>query len=55
VRVANKTGNFGDEIHDAGLVTGPGGTLAIAVLTQGMRSAWQAMDAIADVATALVR
>lgn len=55
VRVANKTGNFGDVIHDAGLVTGPGGTLAIAVLTQGMRSAWQAMDAIADVATALVR
>jgi beta-lactamase class A len=54
VRVANKTGNFADVIHDAGLVTWPGGTLVIAVLTQGVRPAWQAMDAIAGIAAILV-
>jgi beta-lactamase class A len=54
VHVANKTGNFADVTHDAGIVTCPGGTLVIAVLTQGMRPAWQAMDAIADIAAALV-
>jgi beta-lactamase class A len=55
VRVANKTGNFTDVIHDAGIVTWPGGTLVIAVLTQGVRPAWQAMDAIADIAAVLVQ
>jgi beta-lactamase class A len=35
VRVANKTGNFADVIHDAGVLTWLGGTLALAVLTQG--------------------
>ena len=54
VRVASKTGNFTDVIHDAGIVTWPGGTLVIAVLTQGVRPAWQAMDAIADIAAVLV-
>jgi beta-lactamase class A len=54
VGVASKTGNFADVIHDAGIVTWPGGTLVIAVLTQGVRPAWQAMDAIADVAAVLV-
>jgi beta-lactamase class A len=54
VRVANKTGNFADVIHDAGIVTWPGGTLAVAVLTQGVRPAWQAMDAIAEAAATLV-
>jgi beta-lactamase class A len=54
VRVANKTGNFADVVHDAGIVTWPGGTLVIAVLTQGLGSAWQAMDTIADIAAALV-
>jgi beta-lactamase class A len=54
VRVANKTGNFADVIHDAGIVTCSGGTLVIAVLTQGVRPTWQAMDAIADVAAVLV-
>jgi beta-lactamase class A len=54
VRVANKTGNFADVIHDAGIVTWPGGTLVIAVLTQGLGSAWQAMDTIADIAAALM-
>ena len=54
VRVANKTGNFADVIHDAGIVPWPGGTLVIAVLTQGVRPAWQAMDAIAEVAAILV-
>ena len=55
VRVANKTGNFADVIHDAGIVTCPGGTLVIAVLTQGVRPAWRAMDAIAEIAAVLVQ
>jgi beta-lactamase class A len=55
VRVANKTGNFADVIHDAGIVTWPGGTLVIAILTQGMRPAWSAMDAIAEIAALLVQ
>jgi beta-lactamase class A len=54
MRVANKTGNVADVIHDAGLVTWPGGTLVVAVLTQGVRPAWRAMDAIADIAAVLV-
>ena len=54
MRVANKTGNFADVIHDAGIVPWPGGTLVIAVLTQGGRPAWQAMDAIGEVAAILV-
>ncbi len=37
VRVANKTGNFADVIHDAGIVTWANRTLVIAVLTQGVR------------------
>jgi beta-lactamase class A len=54
VRVANKTGNFADVIHDAGIVTWPGGRVVIAVLTQGAGRAWQAMDTIADIAAVLV-
>ena len=54
-RVANKTGNFADVIHDAGIVTWPGGTLVIAVLTQGVRPVWRAMDAIAEIAGLLVQ
>jgi beta-lactamase class A len=54
VRVANKTGNVADVIHDVGLVTWPAGTLVIAVLTQGVRPAWQAMDAIAEIPAVLV-
>jgi beta-lactamase class A len=55
VRVANKTGNFADVIHDAGIVTWPGGTLVIAVLTQGSRPPWQGMDAIAEIGAVLVQ
>ena len=55
VRVANKTGNFADVIHDGGIVTWPGGTLVIAVLTQGVRPGWQAMDTIAEIAAVLVQ
>jgi beta-lactamase class A len=55
VRVANKTGNFADVIHDAGIVTWPGGTLVIAVLTHGAGPAWQAMDVIAEIAAVLVQ
>jgi beta-lactamase class A len=55
VSVANKTGNFADVIHDAGIVTGPGGTLVIAVLTQGVRPGWRAMEAIAEIAAVLTQ
>jgi len=55
VRVANKTGNFADVVHDAGIVTWPGGTLVIAVLTQAVRPVWRAMDAIAEIAGLLVQ
>ena len=54
VHVANKTGNFADVIHDGGIVTWPGGTLVIAVLTQGVRPPWQATDTTAEVAALLV-
>jgi beta-lactamase class A len=54
VRVVNKTGNLDDVIHDAGILMWPGGTLVVAVLTQGVRPAWHAMDTIADVAVALL-
>jgi beta-lactamase class A len=53
-RVANKTGNFADLIHDAGIATWPAGTLVIAVLTQAVRPAWRAMDAIARIAAGLI-
>jgi len=53
VRVANKTGNFTDVIHDAGIVSWPGGTLVIAVLAHEVRPPWRAMDAIAEVAALL--
>ena len=55
VRVANKTGNFADVIHDAGIVTWPGGALVITVLTQGMPPPWHAMDAIAEIGALLVQ
>ena len=54
VRVINKTGNFADVTHDAGIMMWPGGTLVVAVLTQGVSPIWQAMDTIADIAVALV-
>ena len=52
-RVGNKTGNFTDVVHDAGIVSWPGGTLVLAVLTHQVRPAWQAADAIAEIAAAL--
>jgi beta-lactamase class A len=55
VRAANKTGNFADVMHDAGVVTWPGGTLVVAVLTQGVRPPWQAMDVIAEITAVLVQ
>ena len=55
VRVANKTGNFADVIHDSGIVTWSGRTLVIAVLTQGVGTSRQAMDTIAEVAVVLVQ
>jgi beta-lactamase class A len=54
VRIANKTGNFTDVIHDVGLATSKGGTLAIAVLTHHVRPAWVAMDIISETAAILV-
>ena len=53
-RALNKTGNFAEVMHDAGIVMWPGGTLVLAVLTQGVTPVWQAMDAIAAIAAALV-
>ena len=55
VRVANKTGNFADVIHDAGIVTWPGGALVITVLTRGVPPPWHAMDAIAEIGALLVQ
>jgi beta-lactamase class A len=54
VRVANKTGNFTDVVHDVGIAAWPGGTLVIAVLTKDVQPAWRATRAIADIAGALV-
>jgi beta-lactamase class A len=54
VRMANKTGNFTDVIHDAGLATDVNGTLVIAVLTHHVRPAWVAMDIISEAAAILV-
>jgi beta-lactamase class A len=54
-RIANKTGNFADVVHDAGIVTWPGGTLIVVVLTQGVRPAWLAMDSIGEIAALLVQ
>jgi beta-lactamase class A len=53
VQVLNKTGNFANVMHDAGIITSPHGTLVVAVLTQGVEPVWRAMDAIADIAVAL--
>jgi len=53
VRVANKTGNVTDVTHDVGIVSWPGGALAIAVLAHEVRPPWQAMDAIAEIAAVL--
>jgi beta-lactamase class A len=53
VRVANKTGNLADVIHDAGILTWAAGTLVIVVLTQGVRPTWEAMDTIAEIAPVL--
>jgi beta-lactamase class A len=55
MRVANKTGNFADVIHDAGIVTWPMGALVIAVLTQGLNRSWRAMDTVAGIATAVTK
>jgi beta-lactamase class A len=54
VSVANKTGNFADVIHDAGIVSSPNCTLVVAVLTQGVRPTWRAMDITAEIAGVLV-
>ena len=52
--LASKTGNFADVVHDAGIVTWSGGTLVVAVLTQGFVPRWSAMDVIARIAVELV-
>jgi beta-lactamase class A len=55
VRIGNKTGNFSDLIHDAGVMTWLGDTLVVVVLTQGLDTQWKAMDAISEIATVLLR
>ncbi|MGH7266004.1 MAG: serine hydrolase, partial [Candidatus Rokuibacteriota bacterium] len=54
VRLANKTGWIGDVVHDAGILVWPGGTLVVAVLTQGVEPAWRASDLIGEAALALL-
>jgi beta-lactamase class A len=55
LRLANKTGELGEISHDAGIVTGPGGTLLVAVLTRAVEPPGRGADLIGDVALALVR
>ena len=55
IHLANKTGEVGEVSHDAGIVTGPGGTLLVAVLTRAVEPAGHAADLIGDVALALAR
>jgi beta-lactamase class A len=54
VTVANKTGNFADVLHDAGILAWPGGTLVVAAFTEGIRPPWLAMDTIAEIAVELI-
>jgi beta-lactamase class A len=54
-RVANKTGNFADAIHDAGIAQCSCGTLVIAIMTVGVLPGWQAMDSIAEIAAVLAQ
>ncbi len=54
-RLANKTGWLGDVRHDAGIIAWSGGTLLVAVLTQGLDPPWRGADVIAEMAVALMR
>jgi beta-lactamase class A len=49
---AGKTGSLPALVHDAGLVTTPRGTVALAVLTRGIADPWAADEAIGRVARA---
>lgn len=53
-RLANKTGNIADVSHDAGVITWPGGTLIVAILTRGVEPVWRAADLIAEAAVLLL-
>ncbi len=51
---AGKTGSLTGYAHDCGVLSGPGGTLAIAVLTSGFESSYSADAWIGDIALAAV-
>jgi beta-lactamase class A len=51
---AGKTGSLPALVHDAGLVTTPGGTLALAVLTKGIADPWAADELIGRISRAAV-
>jgi beta-lactamase class A len=51
---AGKTGSLTGIVHDAGLVTTPRGTLALAVLTRGCPDPWAADELISRIARAVV-
>jgi beta-lactamase class A len=51
---AGKTGSLPEIVHDAGLVTTPRGTLALAVLTRGNADPWAADELIGRVAWAAI-
>jgi beta-lactamase class A len=55
VRVANKTGNFGDVSRDVGIVAWPEERLVVAVLTQSVLPGWRAASTIAWISEALVQ
>ena len=55
LRVANKTGELGEISHDAGMLSGPGGTLLVVVLTRGLVPLGRGADTIGDIALALVQ
>ncbi len=55
VRVANKTGNVAEVIHDAGIARWRRGTLSIAVLTEGVRPSWQALDTVAAIGATVIQ
>ena len=51
---AGKTGSLPALAHDAGLVTTPRGTLALAILTRGIADRWRADAAIGAIAQLLI-
>jgi beta-lactamase class A len=49
VAFAGKSGSLPGLVHDCGLLTGPGGTVAVAVLTRGIPDPYAADAAIGEI------